>query len=78
VRELMTSNPETVTVDAGLDEVEKVMAKHQVRRVPVVDGSGRVVGMVAQADLAREQKAVGRKDFGKVLESISEPAGVTR
>lgn len=78
VRELMTPNPETVKADDDLDQVEKVMARHQVRRVPVVDDSGRVVGIVAQADLARELKAVGRKDFGKVLESISEPAGATR
>ena len=78
VSELMSGNPQTVGEDDSLDRVEEVMARHQVRRVPVVDESGRVIGVVAQADLARELRAVGRKDFGEVLESISEPAGVNR
>ena len=36
------------------------MAKHQVRRLPVVE-DGRLIGVVAQADVAREgdEKAVG-------------------
>jgi CBS domain-containing protein len=62
-----------VTADDDLDKVERLMSEHQVRRIPVLDDNKRVVGMIAQADLAREQKAVGRKDFGKVLEEISEP-----
>jgi len=62
-----------------LDKIERLMSEHQVRRIPVLDDNKRVCGMIAQADLAREQKAVGRKDFGKVLEEISEPGrGLTR
>jgi CBS domain-containing protein len=78
VRELMTPSPECVRADDDLDKVESLMADRQVRRVPVVDESGKVIGMVAQADLARELKAVGKRDFSKVVESISEPAGVGR
>jgi CBS-domain-containing membrane protein len=52
------------------------MGRNQVRRIPIVDENNCVIGMVAQADLARERKAVGAKDLGKVLEKISEPAGV--
>ena len=62
----------------SLDEVENAMATNQVRRIPIVDENNRILGMVAQADLARERKAVGTKDLGKVLEKISEPAGVGR
>lgn len=76
VRDAMSSNVQSCKVDDSLDEVEKVMSRHQVRRVPIVDEQNRVIGMVAQADLARERKAVGEKDFGKVIEKISEPAGV--
>ncbi|MEA2693894.1 MAG: hypothetical protein QOJ16_3281 [Acidobacteriota bacterium] len=78
VRELMTANPATVRENESLDDVEKVMARQQVRRVPVVDDSGRPVGVVAQADLALERKEVGNKQVGKVLESISEPAEPVR
>lgn len=75
VRDAMSSNVQSCKVDNSLDDVEKVMSRHQVRRVPIVDDQNRVIGMVAQADLALERKAVGEKDFGKVLEKISEPAG---
>lgn len=70
---MSSGNLACVRPEDELDKVEQLMADHQVRRIPVVDESNRVLGMIAQADLAREQRAVGRKDFGKVLEEISEP-----
>lgn len=73
VREAMTRNVSSVKADDDLDAIEHVMSSQQVRRVPVVDAQDRVVGIVAQADLARELSAVGRKDFSRVLEKISEP-----
>jgi CBS domain-containing protein len=76
VRELMTATVYSVRPEDDLDRVEELMAREQIRRVPVVDHQGCCVGVVAQADLARALHAVGRKDFGKVLERISEPAAV--
>lgn len=73
IREAMTRNVASVRRDDNLDEVERLMAEQQVRRIPVVDEDGRILGIIAQADLAREQGAVGSKDFGRVLEKISEP-----
>ena len=60
-----------VTVDPGqnLDEALRLMAEHQVRRLPVVEEDGRVVGVVAQADVAR--LADDRKT-GEVVERISQ------
>lgn len=78
VREVMSGNVHCCRADDSLDDVENAMARNQVRRIPIVDENNRVLGMVAQADLARERKAVGAKDLGKVLEKISEPAGVGR
>jgi CBS domain-containing protein len=76
VREVMSINVHTCRPDESLDEVENAMARYQVRRIPIVDDDDRVVGVVAQADLARKLRAVGAKDLGKVLEKISEPTGV--
>jgi CBS domain-containing protein len=45
-RELVTVEPEQ-----DLDEALALMARHQVRRLPVVE-QGRLVGMLAQADVA--------------------------
>lgn len=76
VRNAMSSDVQCAKPDDSLDDLERTMGKHQVRRLPVVDEQNRVLGMIAQADLARERKAVGEKDFAKVIEKISEPAGV--
>jgi CBS domain-containing protein len=46
------------------------MVRHKVRRLPVTE-NGRLVGMLAQADIAIEAKP---KDVGKVVEEISQPA----
>jgi CBS domain-containing protein len=42
----------TVLTDTPLEEVVRTMEKHQLRRVPVVDESGRCKGIIAQADVA--------------------------
>lgn len=73
IREAMTKNVACVRLDSRLDEVEHLMSSEQVRRIPVVDDQNRILGIIAQADLARELGAVGTKDFGRVLEKISEP-----
>ncbi|HEV2846602.1 MAG TPA: CBS domain-containing protein [Thermoanaerobaculia bacterium] len=73
IREAMTRNVSSVKLNDDLDSVERVMSGQQVRRVPVLDDMGRVVGIVAQADLAREMDSVGRKDFSRVVEKISQP-----
>ena len=46
------------------------MARHQVRRVPVVE-NGRLVGIVAQVDIARTEN---EKKTGQPVEAISEPS----
>ena len=59
----------TVEPDENLDEALKLMAQHQLRRIPVVEKGTRLVGVVAQADVAREARA---KKAGEVVEEISE------
>jgi CBS domain-containing protein len=49
---------DVVTIDPqqSLDEAARLMAEHQVRRLPVVEEDGRLVGIVAQADVAQAGK----------------------
>ena len=75
---MSSGNLACIRPEESLDKVEELMSEHQVRRIPVLGDGNRVVGVIAQADLAREQRAVGRKDFGKVLEEISGPGKGTR
>jgi CBS domain-containing protein len=58
-----------VTPDQDLDQALAEMARHQVRRLPVVEGD-RLVGVVAQADVARK---ADEEKTGEVVEQISEP-----
>jgi CBS domain-containing protein len=63
-RDLVTIDPQQ-----DLDEALRLMAQHQVRRLPVVEEDGRLVGILAQADVAREATA---QQTGRVVEEISE------
>jgi len=68
VREVASTDVVTVDPQQDLDEALKLMARHQVRRLPVVQEDGRLVGVVAQADVAEEAKA---KKVGELVEEIS-------
>ena len=74
--EIMSSDVGCCPPDADAKDVERVMADRQVRRVPIVDERGSVLGIVAQADLARAAKRdlVSDREVGIVLEQISEPS----
>lgn len=72
VRDHMTRGPlVTVGPDAAVGEVADRMIRNQIRRIPVVDVRGTVLGVVAQADLATH---VGPDDpalIERVVEGIS-------
>jgi len=51
VGEVMTKNPVIARVDDGIDEALSVMRERKVRRLPVLDASGRMVGIVSEQDL---------------------------
>ena len=47
----MDSNPERVPPDASVEEVVRILRENELPGVPVVDGDGRCVGIVSEADL---------------------------
>jgi CBS domain-containing protein len=67
-RDVASSNVVTVDPQQDLDEALKLMARYQIRRLPVVEEDGRLVGVVAQADVAEEAKS---KKTGQMVEEIS-------
>jgi len=73
VRELMTPEPVTCIPEDEVEDLRQVMIEHMVRRVPVVDADGKLVGIVAQADIAREDGAASDREVGRIVEAISEP-----
>jgi CBS domain-containing protein len=73
VREVASRELVTVNADEELSRALQLMASQQVRRLPVVDDDGRLVGILAQADVAVEAK---EKDVGEMVEEISKsPTG---
>src|SRR5436190_10535196 len=57
VREIASTELVTLDPQQDLDEALRLMAQNQVRRLPVVEEDGRLVGVVAQADVAEEAPA---------------------
>ncbi len=69
VREIASTELVTIDPQQDLDEALQLMARHQVRRLPVVEEDGKLVGVLAQADIARE---ANDKQTGELVEEISE------
>jgi CBS domain-containing protein len=73
VRELMTPRPVSAGPDDEVEVVREVMVAQLVRRVPVVDRDGMVLGIVSQADLARKEGAASDQEVGRIVEAVSDP-----
>jgi CBS domain-containing protein len=69
VSEVASTDLVTVDPHQDLEEALRLMAQHQVRRLPVVEEDGRLVGVVAQADVARHGDD---RQTGQVVEQISQ------
>ena len=68
VRDVASTDLVTVDPQQDLSEALRLMAQHQVRRLPVVEEDGRLVGVVAQADVARQ---ADEAQTGRMVEDIS-------
>lgn len=64
---------DSVTPDSDVHDVMRLMKRDQVRRVPVVEDGNRVVGIIAQADLAVEEGPREPEEVEETIEKISEP-----
>ena len=62
----------TASPDDDVDDVMRRMRKAQVRRVPIVEDGGLLLGIVSQADLALQAK--DDREVERTVEAISRPA----
>jgi CBS domain-containing protein len=67
VIDLVQGEVVTIGADDSVEEAMQTMSKHQVRRLPVIDGT-KMVGMLAQADLALSNDD---SRVGETVENIS-------
>jgi CBS domain-containing protein len=81
VRDAMASSVRTCAASDTLEHAEAIMREAQVRRLPVVDDAGQLVGVLSLSDLARQaerERGEGRidvraADVGETLAAISRP-----
>lgn len=77
VSQLMSSPAVCCGTGTDTANVAEMMAQHQVRRIPVMDGQDRLAGVVAQADLARQADLDAGELAGTVAE-VSQPTSGSR
>jgi len=76
VKEVMTTQVVTCGENDDIEKAVSQMAERQIRRLPVVDASGVLRGIIAQADIATRVNQ--DKTTGALVEAISEPGAVRR
>ena len=69
VGEIASRDVVTIDPQQTLDEAARLMSQHQLRRLAVVEEDGRLVGILAQADVAL---ATSPERAGEVVEQISQ------
>lgn len=76
VADIMTpaENVPTVAVDATLEDAARLLLEHETARLPVVDGAGRLLGILAQQDVMRVLLAAFRSSGVRPDALLSEAA----
>ena len=70
VSDIMTTNVCTCKCEDDITDAENKMARHQIRRIPVVDNKNKVVGILTMGDLARNDKKIGQQNVCTTIENI--------
>lgn len=76
LRDAMSASPVACRADDDVQKAVQLMAERQLRRMPVIDQSGRLLGIIAQADIAT--RVGSDKKTGELVEAISEPGGTRK
>ena len=70
IEKYISTKPVVCRDGENLESCERLMQEHQIRRIPIVDGEGRVIGIVSQADLALKAKP---ENVAKTVAQVSRP-----
>jgi CBS domain-containing protein len=82
VESAMAHEVRTCSPDSGLSEVEEMMRLARIRRMPVVDASGKIVGIISLGDIARSSlssplRAASIPGVVRTLAAVTEPRGMS-
>jgi CBS domain-containing protein len=79
IADVMTPSPVTCCADENLRDALRLMAEHQIHRLPVTDADGGLVGIVSLTDLVphvgkgKKAERISRKDLLHALRAITAP-----
>jgi CBS domain-containing protein len=73
VRKAMSGEVRTISSSAEVEEAERLMARAQVRRLPVVDGRNQLKGLITLGQIARARSATDAAAVAHTVASISTP-----
>jgi magnesium transporter len=76
VRDLMDTEPVFISVDEPSEEAAQLISRYDLIALPVVDGDGRLVGIVTQDDAMDVQQAEATEDFHRSGTVLSLPSGL--
>lgn len=71
VEDVMTRNPIVATPQMDVHEAARIMSEHQIRRLPVVENDGHLIGIVALGDISLQPEL--QEDAEQALQNISMP-----
>jgi CBS domain-containing protein len=75
IEKFISLNPVACREGESLDNCARLMQEHKVRRIPILDGDGRVIGIVSQADLALKDMP---EKVARMVAEVSKPPSSTR
>jgi CBS domain-containing protein len=67
VKDIMTGDVITVSVDESVEQCAKLLQKHDISGLPVLDAAGKVAGMVTEGDLIRRASRVKAPGYLEIL-----------
>lgn len=69
-RDIMTAKTLTVSPDMEITEAAQLLLKNHINGLPVIDNHDRVVGVLCQSDLIRQQKKIPMPSFFTILDAF--------
>lgn len=76
-KDIMTPDPLTVSPQTEIVQAARILLEKRINGLPVVDGEGRLVGILCQSDLIAEQKKLPLPSFFTLLDGLI-PLGSTK
>ncbi len=70
VSEIMTKNVCCCNPEDEVSTAENKMSEYQIRRIPVVEKNGKVVGILTMGDLAHFDNKIGKEEVCTTIENI--------